>query len=196
MFVAVDPPPPRLRRACDTCHQLKVRCSGTMPCETCLSSNNECFYSQLNRLGRPKGSKNRQILKQRKSTALTPQLTPPGDPYTEEWSPLTTTLSRINCQSDQLLSSPRESHAGAPPMQESIASSHCSRLSTNTTNNTDWDMVGLEGLYSSTPLEVGAGLGHTGTTNSTGRDGGWGSDQTIKDPTPDWISKLFANEVY
>lgn len=53
---------PRLRSACDTCHQLKKKCSGTLPCENCVLSNSRsmCFYSATNRLGRPRGSKNRR----------------------------------------------------------------------------------------------------------------------------------------
>ncbi|KAI1781135.1 hypothetical protein F4818DRAFT_29798 [Hypoxylon cercidicola] len=54
------PPTPRLRAACDICHNLKVRCSGTMPCETCAESGASCFYSVSNRLGRPPGAKNKR----------------------------------------------------------------------------------------------------------------------------------------
>ena len=52
----------RLRSACDSCHKSKIRCSGGNPCVTCQLSNNRCTYSPLNRLGRPKGSKNRRTL--------------------------------------------------------------------------------------------------------------------------------------
>ncbi|KAI1766592.1 hypothetical protein GGR53DRAFT_202711 [Hypoxylon sp. FL1150] len=54
------PPAPRLRAACDICHNLKVRCSGTMPCEACAESGASCFYSVSNRLGRPPGAKNKR----------------------------------------------------------------------------------------------------------------------------------------
>jgi hypothetical protein len=54
--------PVRLRNACDPCHQLKRKCSGDMPCENCTLSNSteSCLYRPVNRLGRPRGSRNRQ----------------------------------------------------------------------------------------------------------------------------------------
>ncbi|EOA91586.1 hypothetical protein ACJQWK_04200 [Exserohilum turcicum] len=54
--------PVRLRNACDPCHQLKRKCSGEMPCENCTLSNSteSCLYRPVNRLGRPRGSRNRQ----------------------------------------------------------------------------------------------------------------------------------------
>ncbi|KJZ77825.1 hypothetical protein HIM_03002 [Hirsutella minnesotensis 3608] len=52
----------RLRAACDSCHQAKVKCSGTVPCATCQASQLNCVYSPGNRLGRPKGSKNKKTL--------------------------------------------------------------------------------------------------------------------------------------
>lgn len=54
----------RLRSACDTCHQSKTKCSGGLPCVTCAMSHGQCTYSVGNRLGRPKGSKNKRILLQ------------------------------------------------------------------------------------------------------------------------------------
>ncbi|KAI0896170.1 hypothetical protein F4806DRAFT_466445 [Annulohypoxylon nitens] len=51
----------RLRSACDSCHQAKIRCSGGNPCLTCLVSQTNCSYSPSNRLGRPKGSKNKRV---------------------------------------------------------------------------------------------------------------------------------------
>ena len=48
----------KLRSACDRCHSSKVRCSGDMPCQTCLMSKCLCFYSVSNPLGRPRGTKN------------------------------------------------------------------------------------------------------------------------------------------
>ena len=50
----------KLRSACDRCHQTKVRCSGDMPCQGCLSLKSLCFYSVSNPLGRPRGSKKGQ----------------------------------------------------------------------------------------------------------------------------------------
>lgn len=48
----------RIRSACDACHKMKVRCTGEVPCETCLTSGNLCLYSFSGRLGRPKGTRN------------------------------------------------------------------------------------------------------------------------------------------
>lgn len=48
----------RVRSACDACHKMKVRCTGEVPCETCLNSGNLCLYSFSGRLGRPKGTLN------------------------------------------------------------------------------------------------------------------------------------------
>ncbi|KAI0423786.1 hypothetical protein F5Y09DRAFT_336304 [Xylaria sp. FL1042] len=44
---------PRLRSACDACHQLKIKCSGTVPCNTCTDAGQACLYSMSNRRGRP-----------------------------------------------------------------------------------------------------------------------------------------------
>ena len=46
----------RIRSACDACHKMKVRCSGEVPCETCVTSGSLCFYSHTGPLGRPKGT--------------------------------------------------------------------------------------------------------------------------------------------
>lgn len=50
----------KLRSACDSCHQMKIRCSGNVPCEGCLTSGRSCFYSYSGRLGRPRGTKNKR----------------------------------------------------------------------------------------------------------------------------------------
>ncbi|KAI0970336.1 hypothetical protein F4678DRAFT_136886 [Xylaria arbuscula] len=55
------PSVPRLRSACDVCHQMKVRCSGTLPCDTCAEAGQTCLYSISNRLGRPPGAKNKRL---------------------------------------------------------------------------------------------------------------------------------------
>ncbi|KAG8164261.1 hypothetical protein KVR01_006179 [Diaporthe batatas] len=52
----------QLRSACDACHQSKIKCPGGHPCFPCQSSRNRCNYSPGNRLGRPKGSKNKRTL--------------------------------------------------------------------------------------------------------------------------------------
>ncbi|KAI0098861.1 hypothetical protein GGR51DRAFT_576848 [Nemania sp. FL0031] len=51
---------PRFRSACDVCHQMKVRCSGTIPCDTCAGVGQPCNYSVSSRLGRPPGAKNKR----------------------------------------------------------------------------------------------------------------------------------------
>ncbi|KAJ5555716.1 hypothetical protein N7461_004186 [Penicillium sp. DV-2018c] len=50
----------KVRSACDACHGLKMKCSGGDPCTGCARSKQTCLYSESNRLGRPKGSKNKQ----------------------------------------------------------------------------------------------------------------------------------------
>ncbi|KAL9623134.1 MAG: hypothetical protein Q9160_002648, partial [Pyrenula sp. 1 TL-2023] len=51
----------RLRSACDSCHQAKTKCSGGSKCLSCAVSQIPCTYSPGNRLGRPKGSKNKRV---------------------------------------------------------------------------------------------------------------------------------------
>lgn len=50
----------KVRSACDICHALKMKCSGGDPCTGCARSKQPCIYSEPNRLGRPKGSKNKK----------------------------------------------------------------------------------------------------------------------------------------
>lgn len=54
----------KLRSACDTCHQTKVRCSGGNPCQMCQHMRAECVYSPSGRKGRPKGTRPRKVLEQ------------------------------------------------------------------------------------------------------------------------------------
>ncbi|KAH8694079.1 hypothetical protein BGW36DRAFT_430104 [Talaromyces proteolyticus] len=54
----------KLRSACDTCHQTKVRCSGGNPCQMCQHLEAECIYSPSSRKGRPKGTRPRKSLQQ------------------------------------------------------------------------------------------------------------------------------------
>lgn len=56
----------KLRAACDNCHRAKVRCSGQLPCQGCLNTGTLCFFSLSDRLGRPKGTKNRSPEESRK----------------------------------------------------------------------------------------------------------------------------------
>ncbi|KAJ8125695.1 hypothetical protein O1611_g7942 [Lasiodiplodia mahajangana] len=39
---------------------MKVRCSGTVPCDTCAGAGQACLYSVSNRVGRPPGAKNKR----------------------------------------------------------------------------------------------------------------------------------------
>ena len=52
----------KLRTACDICHQAKMKCSGGSPCNGCRDSGYGCSYSVSNRIGRPKGTKNKRTL--------------------------------------------------------------------------------------------------------------------------------------
>lgn len=51
----------RVRLACDSCHNMKMKCSGGRPCMTCTRYRHTCIYSAPNRIGRPKGSKNKTV---------------------------------------------------------------------------------------------------------------------------------------
>ena len=55
-------PTKKLRTACDVCHQAKMKCSGGTPCAGCRDSGYGCSYSVSNRIGRPKGTKNKRTL--------------------------------------------------------------------------------------------------------------------------------------
>ena len=55
-------PTKKLRTACDVCHQAKMKCSGGTPCAGCRDSGYPCCYSVSNRIGRPKGTKNKRTL--------------------------------------------------------------------------------------------------------------------------------------
>ena len=52
----------KLRTACDVCHHAKMKCSGGTPCAGCRDSGYPCSYSVSNRIGRPKGTKNKRTL--------------------------------------------------------------------------------------------------------------------------------------
>lgn len=54
---------PRLRSACDSCRQSKVKCSGGSTCSRCLKQGVPCKYSLASRAGKPKGSRNKATLK-------------------------------------------------------------------------------------------------------------------------------------
>ncbi|KAL4972928.1 hypothetical protein BDW66DRAFT_169113 [Aspergillus desertorum] len=52
----------RLRRACNACHRMKLRCSGTKPCARCQDAGNECAYAFVAKLGKPRGSRNKKTI--------------------------------------------------------------------------------------------------------------------------------------
>ncbi|KAL4990748.1 hypothetical protein BDW68DRAFT_174742 [Aspergillus falconensis] len=52
----------RLRRACNACHRMKLRCSGTKPCARCQDTGNECAYAFVAKLGKPRGSRNKKTI--------------------------------------------------------------------------------------------------------------------------------------
>ena len=62
----------KIRSACDYCHHGKTRCSGGQPCAACADSGSQCVYSAYNKLGRPKGSKNKRTLERIQSQASNP----------------------------------------------------------------------------------------------------------------------------
>ena len=59
---AATPTTKKLRSACDSCHQTKVRCSGGQPCEKCEKIGFDCVYSVSERTGRPKDTRNKKTL--------------------------------------------------------------------------------------------------------------------------------------
>ena len=52
----------RLRRACNGCHRMKLRCSGTKPCARCQDTGNDCAYAFVAKLGKPRGSRNKKTI--------------------------------------------------------------------------------------------------------------------------------------
>lgn len=61
---------PKLRSACDACHEAKVRCTGGTPCVHCKNHRHDCHYSVAARIGKPKGSRNRKTLARLREAAL------------------------------------------------------------------------------------------------------------------------------
>ena len=53
-------PAKKLRSACDLCHQTKTKCFGGCPCEGCQKLGIKCIFSVSNRIGRPKGTRNKK----------------------------------------------------------------------------------------------------------------------------------------
>lgn len=53
-------PSKKLRSSCDECHNSKSRCSGETPCQNCARLSLTCYYGPSNRMGRPRGTKNKK----------------------------------------------------------------------------------------------------------------------------------------
>ena len=56
------PPQKKLRSSCNECHSSKSKCTGGNPCRTCARLQIPCIYSVSNRMGRPRGTKNKKTL--------------------------------------------------------------------------------------------------------------------------------------
>jgi hypothetical protein len=62
---------PKLRSACNACHEVKLKCPGGQPCSRCRNKQTECVYSYAARIGKPKGSRNKKTLERlRQAKAL------------------------------------------------------------------------------------------------------------------------------
>ncbi|ORY13913.1 hypothetical protein BCR34DRAFT_662934 [Clohesyomyces aquaticus] len=70
--------PKQLRSACDSCHQQKIKCSGRgSVCERCQKHNLLCHYSEIGRLGKPKGAKNKKTIERERQNANFGHADPP-----------------------------------------------------------------------------------------------------------------------
>ncbi|KAH8695331.1 hypothetical protein BGW36DRAFT_361032 [Talaromyces proteolyticus] len=72
---------PKLRSACDACHEAKVRCSGGTPCMHCKNHHHSCHYSFAARIGKPKGSRNRKTLARLREAALNAAVATSQQPF-------------------------------------------------------------------------------------------------------------------
>lgn len=55
-------PTKRYRSACDMCHQTKIKCTGGPQCDECIKLGVTCRFSTSDRIGRPKGARNKSTL--------------------------------------------------------------------------------------------------------------------------------------
>lgn len=115
----------KLRSACDRCHQSKLKCSGGMPCTSCLNPRENCCYSVSNRSGRPKGVKNKRNHEQ---MSVVPQEEPP--------SPLAKSATHSSKPSQQF------SQHIQPPMTPQMPSAD--NLSFSPNSSTFWEPLYLE----------------------------------------------------
>ncbi|KAL3710762.1 hypothetical protein TMatcc_004558 [Talaromyces marneffei ATCC 18224] len=82
---------PKLRSACDACHEAKVKCTGGTPCVHCKNHHHNCHYSFAARIGKPKGSRNRKTLARLREAAFHAakyQTSCPTPPYAFNPAPL------------------------------------------------------------------------------------------------------------
>lgn len=82
---------PKLRSACDACHEAKVKCTGGTPCVHCKNHHQNCHYSFAARIGKPKGSRNRKTLARLREAAFhtaKSQTSCPTPPYAFDPVPL------------------------------------------------------------------------------------------------------------
>lgn len=114
----------KLRTACDICHQAKMKCSGGTPCNGCRDSGYECSYSVSNRIGRPKGTKNKRTLER---------------------------MSRSQNENNPPVKTEKTSKAdkGLGTQPGSITFDHEMRMGSSVTDNMPYDsMFGTNGSYS------------------------------------------------
>lgn len=138
------------RVACDSCHQAKTRCTGGHPCQSCAESQICCTYSPRNRLGRPKGSKNKRPV----------QRTPAGNKAKQAKGPPAPTSRRSSTSIDPSNRNQGDSdHSagnGASPSQSSQPQGHEPAPS----SMGDWDLDhDFDGVF-------GTGLLAEGSSNS------------------------------
>jgi hypothetical protein len=130
--VAVSAPNPSggYRVACDSCHQAKTRCTGGHPCQSCAESQICCTYSPRNRLGRPKGSKNKRPVQRTPAGSKAKQAKGPPAPTSRRSSPSNDPSNRNHGDSGHSAGN------GASPSQSSQPQGHDPAPS----SMGDWDL--------------------------------------------------------
>ncbi|KAH8894006.1 hypothetical protein GQ53DRAFT_858570 [Thozetella sp. PMI_491] len=87
---------PKVSRACDFCKTKKLRCSGTLPCSTCVKRSLACVYDAKYSRGRP------PTPQPATTTALLPTITSPAaTPQIESNSAQTTPRADLGTRSEQ-----------------------------------------------------------------------------------------------